>query len=195
MKKNNDASNEEMFEFNNLIQKEKEGALQSFRGQDFRSQLSRKIEQEAKTPLPSVFWLRKPVIAVGTVVLLIVLGWAATKIFGPSPSESEAKAIKKIIVQAVNLHGNMLAQGSLELEPEPGESDIYEFGWSLKRVIFSIQSEGIPDKDIPRIFSRVLQNAAAFKTAEEKEPGELKPNRKNISLEKENNFHQLFSQI
>lgn len=195
MKKNNNISNEETFEFDNLIQKEKEDALQSFREQDFRSQLSRKIEEESKTPLPSVFLFRKPVIAVSTVVLLIVLGWAATQIFAPSLSESEAKAIEKIIIQAVNLHGGVVAQDSLQFEPEPAESDIYEFGWSLKRVIYSIYRESIPDKDIPRIFSQVLQNVRTLKTTEEKEPGELKLNRENPSRIKENSFHQLFSKI
>ena len=157
--------------------------------------MSRKIKEESKTPLPSVFWLRKPVIAVSLVLLLVVLGWVTTQIFAPSPSESEAKAIEKIIVQAVNLHGGMIAQGSLQFEPEPGESDIHEFGWSLKRVIYSIHRQSIPDKDISRIFSQVLQNVGTLKTTGEKEPGELKLNRKNSSLRKENNSHQLFSRI
>jgi len=195
MKKNNNTSNKEMFEFDNLVQKEKEGALQSFRQEDFHSRMRRKIEEESKTALPSVFWFRKPVIAAGTVVLLIVLGWAATQIFAPSPTESEAKAIEEIVIQAVNLRGGMTAQGSLEFEPEPGESDIYEFGWSLKRVVYTIHRESIPDKDIPQIFSRVLQNARTLKATGEKEPGKLKLNKKNIPIEKETNFHSIFSQI
>lgn len=194
MKKNNNTGNEEMFEFNNLIQKEKEDALQSFREEDFRSRLSQIIEKESKTPVPTVYRLRKLVFAVSAVLLLIVLGWVATQIFTPTPYERDARAIEKTLVQALEVHELLVALSIPQIEPRPVSGNLYEFEWSIKRVIYSVQREDIPDSDVPEILSQVLQKVIQVEESEDKAPSGLSPKGENGFLMKENNFYRSFSQ-
>ncbi len=179
MKKNNNTTHKGVFEFNNLIQKEKEGALQSYREEDFRSRLSRRIDEESKTLTPSVFWFRKPVIAAGIVLLLVVIVWIAAQIFPPSPYERDARAIEKTLARVFEAHELLIGQSISQIEPQRVPDNVYEFEWSLKRVIYSIQREDIPDSDIPRIFSQALLNAIQIEETEDNGPSGLNTEREN----------------
>jgi len=197
MKKTHPSNNKEIFEFTDLIQKEKEEALQRFRKQEFGSRLKQRIkEKESTRPSPSVFWFRKPVIAAGIVLLLIVLGWVvSTQVFAPTPYERDARAIEKTLVQAFETHDLVIAQTSPPIEPQPGPDNLQEFGWSLKRVIYSAKRENIPDSDIPQIFSQVLLQAALFRETEDNESEELKDEIEFGRLFEEKNPQQIFYQI
>jgi hypothetical protein len=191
-----DNNDKEDFEFTNLIQKEKEEALKSFRKQDFGSRLKQRIkEEEAKTPSPSIFWFRNPVIATGIMVLLIVLGWVvATQVFTPTPYEKDAKAVEKALAQAFETHELVLVQSAPQIEPQSGSDNLIEFEWSLKRVIYSAQRENIPDSDIPQIFSQVLLKSTLFREAEDNESEEQKHESENGYLFKEKNQQQIFNE-
>ena len=195
MKKNKAANNKEVFEFTELIQKEKEHALMSFQKQDFRARLNRRIKEESKAPAPSVFWFRKPVIATGMVLILVILGWIATQILAPNPYERDARAIKKALAQVFDVQELLVAQYVPQVEPQPGPDNLHEFEWSLKRVVYSAQRENIADSDVPGILSQVLQNATLVKESEEKGPEELNPETKNGLLFKEDNSHQMLYKI
>jgi hypothetical protein len=197
MKKTHASNNKEVFEFTDLIQKEKEEALQRFRKEEFGSRLKQRIkEEESKMPSPSVFWFRKPVIAAGIVLLLIVLGWVvSTQVFAPTPYQRDARAIEKTLVQAFETHELMIAQSVPQIEPQPGPDNLQEFGWSLKRVIYSAQRENVPDSDIPQIFSQVLLQAALFRETEDNESEELKDEIEFGRLFEEKNPQQIFYQI
>jgi len=197
MKKTHPSNNKEIFEFTDLIQKEKEEALQRFRKQEFGSRLKQRIkEKESTRPSPSVFWFRKPVIAAGIVLLLIVLGWVvSTQVFAPTPYERDARFIKKALAQSFETHELIIAQSVPQIEPQPGSDNLHEFEWSLKRVIYSAQRENIPDSDIPQIFSQVLLKAAQFRETEDKGPEELKDKNENGHLFEEKNPQQTFFQI
>jgi hypothetical protein len=188
--------NKELFEFTDLIHKEKEEAIQRFRKQEFGSRLKQRIkEEESKTPSPSVFWLRKLIIAAGAALILVVLGWAVvTQLFAPTPYERDARAVKKALVQAFETHELMIAQRIPQIEPQPGPDNLHEFEWSLKRVVYSIQRENIPDSDIPQIFSQVLLKAELFREREDEESEELKQQIENGHLF-EKNPQQTFDQI
>jgi hypothetical protein len=194
MKKNNNTTHREMFEFNNLIEKEKEGALQSFREEDFRSRLSRRIDEELKTLIPSVFWFRKPIIVAGIVLLLVVMVWIAAQIFTPSPYERDARAIEKTLARVFEAHELLIGRSIPQIEPQRGPDNVYEFEWSLKRVIYSIQREDIPDSDIPRIFSQAILNATRVRETEDNGPSGLNTEREDGFLWKENNFQRSFLQ-
>jgi hypothetical protein len=197
MKKTHASNNKEIFEFTDLIQKEKEEALQRFQKEEFGNRLKQRIkEEESKTPSPSVFWFRKPVIAVGVVLLLIVLGWAiSTQLFAPTPYERDARAVEKALAQAFETHELLVAQSVPPIEPQPGSDNLHEFEWSLKRVVYSIHREDIPDSDIPHIFSQVLLKAELFRETEDRGSEELKHESENGFFPKENNSHQTFYQI
>jgi len=179
MKKNNNKTHREMFEFDNLIQKEKEGALQSYREEDFRSRLSRRIDEESKTLTSPIFWFRKPVMAAGIILLLVVMGWIAAQIFITSPYERDARAIEKTLARVFDAHELLIGQSIPQVEPQRGPDNIYEFEWSLKRVIYSIQREDIPDSDIPRIFSQAIINATRIRETEDNGPSGLNTEREN----------------
>lgn len=195
MKKIKASNNKEVFEFTELIQKEKEDALLRFHKEDFRARLNRRIKEESIAPSLSVFWFRKPVIAAGTVLILVILGWIAVQVFAPSPSERDARAIEKTLAQAFNAQEIMLAQHVPPVEPQPGPDNLHEFEWSLKRVVYSAQRENIPDNDVPGILSQVLQNATLVKESEEKRPEGLNPETENRLLFRENNSHQMLYKI
>ena len=196
MKKTHASNNKEIFEFTDLIQKEKEEALQRFRKEEFGSRLKQRIkEEESKTLSPTVFWFRKPVIAAGIVLLLVAMGWIAIQILKPTPYERDARAIEKTLAQAFETHELVIAQSVTQIEPQPGPDNLQEFGWSLKRVIYSAQREDIPDSDIPQIFSQVLLKAAQFRETEDKGSEELKHESENGLLFKEKNSQQIFYQI
>jgi hypothetical protein len=197
MKKTHQSNNKEIFEFTDLIQKEKEDALRRFRKQEFGSRLKQMIkEEESITPSPSVFWFRKPVIAAGIVLLLIILGWVvSTQVFAPTPYERDARFIKKAIVQAFETHELMIAQSVTPIEPQPSSDNLLEFEWSLKRVVYSAQRENIPDSDIPQIFRQVLLKAELFRETEDQEPEEQKNESEFGRLFEEKNQQQTFFQI
>ncbi len=196
MKKTHASNNKEVFEFTDLIQKEKEEALRRFRKQEFGSRLKQRIKkEEAKTLSPTVFWFRKPVIASGLILLLVAMGWIAIQILKPTPYERDARAIEKTLAQAFETHDLVIAQSVPQTEPQPGPDNLQEFAWSLKRVVYSIHREEIPDSDIPQIFSQVLLKAAQFRETEDKGPEELKEESENGHLFEEKNPQQIFYQI
>jgi hypothetical protein len=196
MKKTHASKNNEIFDFTNLIQKEKEEALQRFRKQDFGTRLKQRIkEEDVITPSPSVFWLRKPVIASGIALLLAAAGWIAVQLFTLTPYERDARAIEKTLAQAFETHELMIAQAAPPIEPQPGSDNLHEFEWSLKRVILSAQREDIPDSDIPQIFSQVLLKAAQFRETEDQRPEEMKDENEFGHLFEEKNPQQIFDQI
>ncbi len=192
-----DNKDKEDFEFTNLIQKEKGEALQRFRNQEFGSRLKQRIkEEELKTPSPSIFWFRKPVIAAGTVLLLMVLGWAiSTQLLAPKAYEKDARAVEKALARAFENHELVIAQSVPQIESQADLVNLHEFEWSLKRVIYSAQRENIPDSDIPQIFSQVLLNAELFREREDEESDELKRQIENGHLFEEKNPQQIFYQI
>ncbi len=196
MKKSQSSNNNEIFEFTDLIQKEKEEALQRFRKQEFGTRLRQRIkEEESITPSPSVFWLRKPVIASGIALLLVAAGWIAVQVFTPTPYEKDARAIEKTLAQVIETHELVIARSAPQIEPQPGSDNLHEFEWSLKRVIYSAQRENIPDSDIPQIFSQVLLKTELFRETEDKGSEELKHESENGHLFEEKNPKQIFDQI
>jgi len=187
-----DSNEKEVFKFKELIQKEKNNALQSFRKEDLRSRLKQRIEEEPRKPFSQVFWLRKPVIVAGSVLLLIVLGWILTRTFLPSSYEREARAIRNDLVQAFRLHG-FIEEAGIPIEPRPGSENLYELEWSIKRVIYAVHRESISDEDIPQLLRQALQNISLIKEEDKKGPGEIKIEKRNESSRSESNFHQLSS--
>ncbi len=81
--------------------------------------------------------------------------------------------IKNTFVQLFSQHGTILNQNPLQVELEAEKSAIYEFEWSIKRVIFAIQRENAPDEDIVQNLGKVLQNSAFLVKAEKGKSGEL----------------------
>jgi len=196
MKKTHASNNKEIFEFTDLIRKEKEEALQRFRKEEFGSRLKQRIkEEESITPSPSVFWFRKPFIVSSLILLLVAMGWITVQVFAPTPHERDARAIEKILTQAFETHELMIAQSVPQTESQPGSDNLHEFEWSLKRVILSAQRENIPDSDIPQIFSQVLLKAAQFRETEDKEPEEMKDESEFGRLFEEKNPQQIFDKI
>ena len=188
-----DTNEKEVFEFGELIQKEKKNALQSFRKEDLRSRLMQRIEKEQRKPFSQVFWLRKPVIVAGSVLLIVVLGWILARTFFPTPYEREARAIRNDLVQAFRLHG-FIEEAAIPIEPQPGSENLYELEWSIKRVIYAAHRESITDEDIPQLLRQALQDISLIQQEDEKSPGEIKIEKRNESQRSERNFHQLSSQ-
>lgn len=196
MKKTHPSNNKEIFEFTDLIQKEKEEALRRFRKQEFGTRLRQKIkEEESITPSPFVFWFQKPFIVSSLILLLVAAGWIAIQLFTPTPYERDSRSIKKALAQAIETHELVIAQSFPSIEPQPGSDNLHEFEWSLKRVIYSAQRENIPDSDIPQILSQVLLKAAQFRETEDQGPEELKDESEFGHLFEEKNPQQIFDQI
>jgi len=191
MKKDNSSSNKKIFEFTDLIQKEKEEAFQSFNKEAFRARLKQRIEEESKTPSPFLFRLRQQVIAICTVLVLVVVGWIAFQVFMPTLEERDARAIEKTLFRALESRESLIARSVPQVEPIQGESDIHEFEWSLKRVVYSAQREDITDNDVPRILVHVLQNTALFREVEDKEPSGGRSNSEDGLLFKESDWDQM----
>ena len=154
-----------MSEYIDLIQKEKEEALRDYRGDSFRLCLNKKIAEDSKPSRSYVQWFRKPVFAGSTIL--------STKYFLPSSKVPESVRIKNTFVQLFSQHETILNQSPLQVELDAEKSAIYEFEWSLKRVIFSIQRENAPGEDIVQNLSKVLQNSAVLLKAENSKSGEL----------------------
>jgi len=76
-------------------------------------------------------------------------------------------------MQLFNQHGTILSQSPLQVDTGSEKSTMYEFEWSVKRVIFAIQRENAPNEDIAQNLSRVLQNAAVLFKAEKSNSGEM----------------------
>ncbi len=181
-------------ELRDLIQKEKEEALQSFRQKDFKSRMNERIEAEQQKPSRDIFWFRKPVITAVSVLFLILMGWVASQfLFSPS-YESDAQVIEKALTLASNSYGFMKEQ-SVPIDPQPALEYLYEIEWYAKSVVYSNRRENIPDEDMPQIFSQVLQNGSLMKKEEEEDPEDLKFKRRTQSSKRESNLYQMLSQI
>lgn len=151
-----------MSEYIDLIQKEKEAALRDYNEDAFRLHLDQKITAETKQSRSYVPWFQKPAIAGSTILLILFFGWLSTQVFLPTSQESDVLLLKNTFVQVFSQHGNILNQSPLPIEIGDEKSAIYEFEWSLKRVIFAIQRENVQDEDIAQNLSQVLQNAAVL---------------------------------
>ena len=191
MQKANSSNNKEIFEFMDLIRKEKEEALQSFHKEAFRARLERRIEEESKTPSPFGFRFRRLVIAVSIVLILVVMGWIALQVFIPTRYERNARAIEKTLTRAFESQELLIARSVPQAEPKQEESDIHEFEWSLKRVVYSAQREDITDNDVPRILSHVLQNAPQVREVEDEKPSGTRSKSEDLSLFKKSDSHQM----
>ncbi len=189
MKKHKTSNSKKVFEFTELIQKEKEEALLHFHKQDFRSRLNRRIKEESTAPSPHVFWFKRPVVAAISVLVLAILGWIAVQLLAPSPYEREAKAIEKTLAQAFDAHEILIVQRVPPVEPQPGQDNLHEFEWSLKRVVYLAQRENIPDRDVPGILSKVLQNSTLLQESPEEGPDGLNPE---TNLKEDNSQHRLY---
>jgi hypothetical protein len=151
-----------MYEYMDLIRKEKEEALRDYREDAFRLRLDRKIAEEYQPSRSYASWFRKPAIAGSTVLLILFFGWLSTQIFLPSSRESDALILKNTFVQLFNQHASILDQSLQPIERGSDISAIDEFQWSLKRVIYAILKENAPDVDISESISRVLQSEVTF---------------------------------
>lgn len=191
MKKANSANNKEIFEFTDLIRKEKEEALESFHQEAFRARLRQRIEEESKTPSPFLFRFRRPVIAVCTVLILVVMGWIAFQVFMPTPDERNARAIEKTLARAFESQELLIVRSVPQVEPIQDESAIHEFEWLLKRVVYSAQREDITDNDVPRILSQVLQNASQLRKIEDEKHSGARSKSEDRLLFQENDSHQM----
>ncbi len=191
MKKTDSPNNKEIFEFTDLIRKEKEEALQSFQKEALRARLKQRIEEGSKTATPFVFRHRRPVTAAGIVLILVVMGWIAFQVFIPTPYEKNARAIEKTLFRALESQELLIARNEPKVEPTQGESDIHEFEWSLKRVVYSARREDIADSDVPRILSHALQKAAQFRETEEETPSGARSESEKRLLFKDSDSHQM----
>jgi len=191
MKKANSANNKEIFEFTDLIRKEKQEALRNFNKEAFRSRLIRRIEEEPKKPSPFLFRFRQPVIAVSTVLILVVMGWIAFQVFIPTADERNARAIEKTLFRAFESQELLIARSVPQVEPKHDESDIHDFEWSLKKVVYSARREDITDNDVPRILSHVLQNAPQVREVEDEKPSGTRSKSEDLSLFKKSDSHQM----
>ena len=162
-----------MSEYRDLIQKEKEMALLEYQEHAFRSQLERAIVEEPEPTLSIAHWFRKPAIAGTSVLLLIFLAWISRQfIVSPSPELGEIH-LKNTLVQMLSRHDNLLSRVPHVPQKRSEESAIQEFQWSLKRVLFAIQTENAQDDDIVRSLSKVMQKSAFFNRSEKVDSGKL----------------------
>jgi len=155
-----------MLTYGDLIKKEKQEALQTFQEESLRSRLRQRLEEDTKKQHLLFSWFRKPAVAGISVLLLFFLGWLSTHFPLPPAHEIDAKTIENTFTRALTHHGNLITQSTQPTEPDPGEPYIYEFEWSVKRMIFSIQRENTKEKDMAKNLNLVLQNAAVLLLAE-----------------------------
>jgi len=191
MKKASSSNNEDIFAFTDLIGKEKKEALKNFHKDAFRARLKKRMEEESKTPSPFVFRFRPPVIAVSTVLILVVLGWIALQVFIPTPYERNVRAIEKTLTRAFESQELLIARSVTQAEPKQEESNIHEFEWSLKRVVYSAQRKDITDNDVPRILSYLLQNAPQVREVEDEKPSGARSKSEDALLFKESDSRQM----
>jgi hypothetical protein len=161
-----------MSEYIDLIQKEKQEALREYNEDAFRLRLNQKIAEKTKPSHSYVRWFQKPAMAGSAVLMILFFGWLSTQIFLPTPQESEAINLKNTFVQLFSQHAAFLTQSPIPTEVGLEKTAIQEFEWSLKRVIFAIQRENLPDEDISQNVSKVLQNTAVLLKAENNKSGE-----------------------
>ena len=161
-----------MSEYMDLIQKEKQEALREYDENVFRLRLDRKIAEKTKPARSYVRWFQIPAFAGSAVLLILAFGWLSTHIFVPSPPESDVMVLKNTFVQLFNQHETILNQRPFPIEEASDKTAIYEFEWSLKRVIFAIQREYFPDEDISQNVSKVLHKAGVLIKAENNKSGE-----------------------
>lgn len=156
MRKNK--KSEDFTELKILIQSEKEEALSGFHPEYFQAKVHQRIEKESSKPSSSLFWQKKPVLAAGAILLLFIVGWAATLIFSPSPYEKEERALKKTISQVLNFQQFSTTEEETETPFRPET----ELEWTIKRVLYAAHRESISDEEIPHVFNEVLQELSSL---------------------------------
>ena len=162
-----------MIKYTELIQKEKQEALRDYREETFRSQLDQKIAKDSQPRRSYVHWFKKPAVAGSSVMLIALLVWLSTQLFLPSSLGSEEMSIKQTLIHLFSQNRTILNQVPPPVEKVSGLSAIDEFEWSVKRVIYAIQRENVPDEDIARSISQVLRKTATLIGPEKDKPGEL----------------------
>jgi hypothetical protein len=162
-----------MSEYIDLIQMEKEEALQDYHEDTFRMQLDREIAKKTTSTRSYVHWFQKPAIAGSSVLFLILLAWLSKQFMLPSFQASEEMHLKNTLVQMFSQHENILNRNPLPIDSKPEKSANLEFEWSVKRVILAIQREKAQDEDITQHLSRVLQESALLKKVEGEKSGEF----------------------
>ena len=155
-----------MFEFIDLIKKEKQVALLNYDENTFNLELRRKISSESRPLLSKIRWFQRPAIAVSVLLLILFLGWLSTKIFHPVSQESDEVLLKNTFIQLFLQHGTLLDQRQPLVGHSADISADEEFEWMIKRVLFAIQREKAQVNDISESMSQVLQNAAVLIKAE-----------------------------
>lgn len=161
-----------MTEYIELIRKEKAEALREYREDDFRMRLNKKIAERKASSPSYLSWFRRPAFAGSTVLLILFFGWLSSKIFRPSSPGSDVTDIKNTLVQLFSHQETILNQSPIPVETGFEKSAIYEFEWSVKRVLYAIRRENAPDVDFSASLSRVLQSAAALIKTGKQENGD-----------------------
>lgn len=155
-----------MSEYIDLIKKEKKEALSNYDEKSFRLELKRKVSEESTPSLSYVRWFQKPAITIGTLLLILFLGWQSTKVFRPLSQESDEAILKNTLVQLFTQHGTLLDQRQQLVEQGADKPAAVEFEWTIKRVLYAIQREKDQGSDISESLSSVLQEAAVLIKAE-----------------------------
>jgi len=155
-----------MSEFIDLIKKEKQEALSNYDEKEFSLELKRKISGESDPSLSMVRWFHRPVIAVSTLLLILLLGWLSKEIFLTSNQESDDILLKNTFTKMFIQHGTILDQRQRLVEQGADKSADAEFEWMIKRVLYAIQREKAQGSDISESLSCVLQNSTVFIKAE-----------------------------
>lgn len=161
-----------MTEYIELIQKEKDEALMEFNEDTFRRSLDQKIAGKKQTSRSALSWFQRPAIAGSTVLLILFFGWLSSKIFLPSSPGSDVTGLKNTFAQLFSHQETILSQIPLPIDTGFEKSAIYEFEWSVKRVLYAIQRENAPDVDFSESLNRVLQSTAAIIKTGRKKNGE-----------------------
>ena len=161
-----------MTEYVELIRKEKDEALLEFSEDTFRQSLDSKIAEKKRPRRSYVSFFRRPAVAGTAVFFMIFLVWLTSRLFLLAPLGSEEKQIQNTFVQLFSQHGTILDRMLQPIEQESNRTAMYEFQWTVKRIIYAIQKENAREQDISESLNRVLQNAAVLIKAGKGKPGE-----------------------
>lgn len=157
-----------------IIQKEKEDALQDYREEILRSHLDRKFSQEGRSSRSFIQWFRKPAVAGSSVLLVILLAWLSKQLILPTYQYLDEMYLKNMFVQVFSKNETILNHRPAADETDSEKSAIYEFEWSLKRVILAIQRENSQDEDITQDLSMVLHKASILSRSDKYNSKEFK---------------------
>lgn len=161
-----------MYEYRDLIKKEKREALLGYDENAFRLELDRKIAEASRPTLPYLRWFQRPAIAGSALLLILLFGWLSTKIFLPLTQESDEIILKNTFAQFISQHGMLMSQRMKPVEQGMDISTAAEFEWTIKRLLYAIQREKNQGVDISESLSRVLQKTAPRIEAEKDINGE-----------------------